>query len=250
MACKNCKKSILNSQKSSIPSPDCVDNDCSQDIACDGIATYSDCVTVVPALDCINTAAGEENLSDVLELIDTKLCQVKNGTVKVSVSEPDTCPGFLEDKIGVGSGLDLQVTDLGGGCEKIIISEKCWEWNSVTAGSGDGKFKGKWKNANDGVLIDNYQTVQYSNVKECIVKLRGFAFTSGVLNNIIFTLPSGKRPLFTRRFSVNVTIPLNTNPIPSFVEINNAGEVSVIIGGNPSNGSFLLSLDGIYFETD
>lgn len=95
--CPECKESLLSNQTSNFGDPKCAD-ECPADVNCEGIITSSDCVTVNAALPCIDSSVGDV-LTDVLEALDDKVCEAVGGTVKVSVSEPDTCPGYLEDKI-------------------------------------------------------------------------------------------------------------------------------------------------------
>lgn len=245
MACKNCKPSLLNKQTSKLGEPKC--DDCDElEIDCEGEFSYTDCVKSNVALYCIETDIGATQ-TEINEALDEKLCEVRNGTTKVSITEPDTCPGYLEDKIAVGDGLSIETQDLGGGCQRLFISEDCWEWTAVTSGTGDGKFKGKFKNVS--TLGSPYQDAEYSNIKECVVKLRGTVYNATyhpVTDNIIYTLPSGRRPSKIRRFSINITT--NTANVETAVlEISTNGDISVIVDNNRT-GFSVIPLDGIQFE--
>ncbi len=246
MSCPDCKDSILNKTKSSIPNPICQGDDCPESIDCDGVSISTDCITVNAALDCSDTEVGDV-LTDVLEAMDVKICTATGGTVKVSISEPDTCPGYLENKIIAGSGITITKSASVSGCEKLTVAETCWEWNSVLpAGSTDGTFKNGWNNYNAA-----YQSAGYSDVKECTVKLRGTVLSPvlgipGCGVSVIFTLPAGSRPVARRIFSV--VIVNSCKFIPAHLTIYPNGNVE--LNCSSISGLYYLALDGVFFENN
>lgn len=247
MSCIDCKPNILNKQSSIIAAPSC--NDCDElEVDCGGDYIWTDCVKSNVALSCIETAIGATQTS-INQALDTKLCQVLDGTVKVSVSEPDTCPGYLEDKITAGDGITITKEENVSGCQHLVVSEKCWEWNNVIKGTGDGKFGSGWNNLDTSFTI--YQRVQYSNEKECSIRLRGSAYYSqpGQFFPTIFTLPVNKRPSLVRVFSVNVLSSQSPSlDLPCLLYIFPTGEVQLQFKFNTSITNITVSLDGIQFE--
>lgn len=123
MACLDC----LSDEKTLIPSPIC-QSDCDNIPQCED-ELNSNCITVTPALPCINTQANTA-LTLILQAIDAKLCQSVNNlnNCKVKVSATDNCCDFLDNKISVANG--LVKTKTATSCEKIQISHPTW--NSVT----------------------------------------------------------------------------------------------------------------------
>ena len=244
--CLDCKPNILNKQDSIIAIPTC--DECGTlEVQCDGEYIYTDCVKSNVALDCINTAVGATQ-TVVNQAIVAKLCNIDQSCT-ASISVNDNCCGYLEDKI-VSDSLDI-TTESTSGCEVLRIEEKCWTWNSVLDnGSSDGRFKSKWENysANGGT---DYQDAQYSDVKECIVKLRGTVYNSGWQPSelTLFTLPVGFRPSKNRRFSVNVTF---CNDIkPGYIIISTNGDVTAYFNNSCSSSlTTILSLDSISFEIE
>lgn len=210
--CKDCKPSILNKQVSLFADPACQGN-CPEDIVCTGITTYSDCVNVNVALPCINSQVGD-SLTNVLQDIDTKICNSGN-TV-------------------------------------------CNTWTSIVGncGGGNGCFRNKWANVGGTV-----QTLQYSNTLNCTVKLRGSVqiqpsaqiFPIGNVLSQITKLPVA--PLLIRRYSVNVEVS-TTTPLtfyPGIITIDTTGLITLQFtntSASPSVNTFIVSLDGIYFEVN
>jgi hypothetical protein len=244
MACKDgCKNSILNGQKSVIGEPICHDN-CGSETDCEGIQTYSDCVGVNPALECIDTPANT-SLSDVLVALDTKLCQTQQSSCTVSTDANDTCCGYLGDKLIAGTGVTItkNIATASSGCKTLTISTSCFTWNNIlpSNSTGTGNFRNKWQSIGSG-----FQLAQYSNVKECTIKLRGTVVISGYNNSkeIIAVLPVA--PLSIKRFSVNILA--SSGFKPSVIDIYPDGSVKLFTVPNLSD-SISVSLDGISFET-
>lgn len=243
--CPECKDSILNNQTSNIANPKCVD--CDYEVDCEGITTSSACVTVNVALDCIDSEAGD-TLTEVLQELDDKVCEAVGGTVKVSVSEPDTCPGYLEDKIIEGDGIEVTKVAGVGNCQTLVISETCRTWTDVLPlGTGDGKFQNGWFNADPG--SNTIQVAQYSSVKECSVRLRGgikkLVWDGG--NTTIFTLPVGKRPEKIRWFHASADFGNSLEPATILIFPNGIVTIALSNSITTSEGA-TSSLDGIEFE--
>lgn len=236
--CVDCRESILNAQSSQIGLPNCADP-CTTESDCNGQLIPSNCVFSNAALPCIGTTVGTI-LTDILIATDIKLCQIKESTGTSNVTANDTCYGFLGAKIIAGDGIVTTVINPGA-CEKLQISEKCWEWNPVIFKPGT-----KWKNIYPTIDPTNhFQTAEYSNVKECSVRLRGaITNTSAALESVIFILPAGKRPQYIRTFSVNVIS--GASFLPGFLYIQPTGEVSLVF--NSPGGSGTISFDNIQFE--
>ncbi len=245
--CPDCNEGILDNATSNIPTPLC--QDCTQEVNCEGITTSSTCVTVPVALPCIDSSAGD-TLTEVLEALDDKVCTAVEGTVKVSVSEPDTCPGYLEDKIIAGDGIEITKSPATG-CQILTISEKCWEYTAVTApSSSDGSFKNGFVNVGG-----QNEVGAYSNNKECVVKLRGLVQkdASACITYIAFVIPAtdsnGKnlRPAKTRVFPVisDNTLAGVCNFSSGWIIIDSSGNVSF---KTEEAGIHKIPLDGISWE--
>jgi len=81
--------------------------------------------------------------------------------------------------------------------------------------------------------------------------LRGTVQNNSYSNTdkIIFTLPTGFRPLATRRFSVNISNGVSSVPTAiGFIYIYSDGTVALEYT-QPIIGTTVVSLDGIEFET-
>jgi hypothetical protein len=248
--CPTCKESILSQTESLIGKTQCT-QPCPPEITCVDIIP-SNCVFYSgPTLSCPSGSTSVNYGVTITEALNTMyqlICQNSTSNT-VQITANDTCYGFLASKI-TSTSLDITIANPGA-CEKLNIEEKCWTWNTVRKGSlGDGIFKLKWSSA------PNYQIVQYSNVKECVVKLRGTAKVSTYFSTqkTIFTLPFGKRPASTRRYSVHVSDPSGITPLLP----RNIGFIYIyaITGDVVLELSQLLtvaipvevSLDGIEFE--
>lgn len=244
--CKDCRNGIINGQESLIGNPECHDN-CGSETDCEGIQTYSDCVGVNPALECIDTTANV-SLSDVLVALDTKLCQTQQSSCTVYVDANDTCCRYLGDKLIAGTGITITkniATDTEG-CKTLTISESCFTWNNVLASSatGTGRFRNKWTNLDNSGIFTGI--AQYSNVKSCAVKLRGVVTIAGYNNTkeIIAVLPFATTTV--RRFSVNVLV--GSAFIPTVLDVYPDGSLKLFTVTGMT-GTISLSLDGISFET-
>lgn len=250
--CTDCNDSILNGQVSLIPDPVCHDN-CGTETPCEGIGTYTNCVTMNNALTCIGSISGV-TLSSVLTMLDTKLCQVITGKCTVSIDANDTCCGYLGDKLIAGTGVTItkNITTTASGCKNLTISaDACNTWTELTKGNQGLTVKWVWAGG-------DYEKPSVSNVKNCIVRLAGtIKLNQGQSINAttaIGLLPVGKRPLKNRNFSVNIITPYPApnNILPCILSINHTtGQMTI---SHPYSSGVLqgvtLSLDGISFETN
>lgn len=247
--CKDCRDSILNNQDTTIPSPIC-QGDCPEDVSCEGIGTYSDCVEVNVALDCINTEVGD-NLSTVLQAVDEKLCQSTRNTRTVKVSSNDCGCGYLENKLSQGTGITItKVTQSPSGCQTLQISQNpgTLVWNNFTLSSSL-------------TTIPNVQIPQYSNPDALgRVYFRGSFTFSGTFNpgniiNFSSSLPVGSRPLAIRfctggyyRYAFNNTTMLVS---PTLVYFYTNGGIAVKnITTSPVDNTSLVVLDGFFIDTN
>lgn len=249
--CEGCNStSILNKEVSQIAQPICQD-ECPTNVGCPDIINTQCIIYNGSLLSCLNIPTGA-TLNTLLAAIES-LCEAtaNPSNCKAKISSNDTCCGYLEDKI-TSSSLNI-TTQNDGSCESITIEEKCWTWTNIGAccSSNDGTYKDGWSNQGTSTQIG-----QFSNVKECIVKLRGVAkkrFTSPVTQSILFTLPTGKRPLQQRYFFINAAVTggyfmllLIVDPSGD-VSINNSQSVPSPIP-SPFNSNVIVSLEGIQFE--
>jgi len=245
--CINCKDSILSQTVSKITAPLCNDA-CPESIVCVDIIP-SNCVFYSGGnLSCSGIVFGE-TLTTALAKIDTKLCENSTSNT-VQITANDTCYGYLASKI-TSSSLAITTTNPGA-CEKLNIEEKCWCYGSLEG------YKNKWKS-----VSAPFQIAQISNVKECVVKLRGmiinpsFSTTvpdAGVCQSTkLFTIPAGKLPSFIRTYTVFL-IPLNfsTPCLPLVGAIlsidNNTGDVNLKPLSAVASGVWQISLEGISWE--
>lgn len=245
--CTNCNDSILNGQVSLIPDPVCHDN-CGTKTPCEGIGTYTNCVTMNNALTCIGSISGV-TLSSVLTMLDTKLCQVIAGKCIVKVDDNDTCCGYLFDKLIPGTGVTItkNIDTEKKGCKTITIAaDECNTWTQLTK-ANLGLATG-W-----GWVGDPYEKPAVSSVKNCIVRLAGTVFktVSAPLNAqvTIGTLPAGKRPSKYRRFPIVLTSSIFPKFVSSMLTIAPSGEMTFLMLGT-STTPYTLSFDGISFETN
>lgn len=242
--CKDCKQSIYNTQESGIATPKC-QGDCPEDINCNGNLVSSDCVTVNAELSCFDTEVGD-TLTSVLQAANEKCGQSNNSTCTLKISSNDTCCGFLEKKL-LSSDFTFSVQNEGG-CESLLLSDKCRTWTDVRTTDGlPGSFIGNWGN----FTPFNAQVAGYS-LKNCEVKLRGTVFINNYNPgaNIIYVLPVGSRPQHLRVFSVNLSNSLNGQPMESgFIYIAPSGEVALTYT-QLSSGTTVVSFDGLSFETN
>jgi len=204
------------------------------------------------SLECIDVSYGD-TITSVIGSINTAICNLQSSnSCSVKVSADDSCCDYLGNPGGiVGSqgnkirSTSLSIDIVGDSCQYLQIEERCWIWRSVLSGIGDGRFKGKWGNLGLG-----FQTAQYSNIKECVVKLRGTVINSLYTpsDTIIFVLPVGLRPLFDRRFSVNISNGISSAPSSvGFIYVRANGNVELQYTQTTS-GATVVSLDNVSFE--
>lgn len=253
--CPTCKESILSQTKSLIVETQCT-QPCPPEITCEDFIA-SNCVYYSGATLSCPSGNTSVNYGDTVTVALTKmyelLCQNSTSNT-VQITANDTCYGYLASKI-TSTSLAITISNPGA-CEKLNIEEKCWTWNTIGVSAGDGNFNTikKWKSySNSGLLgASDYQSVQYSSVKQCTVKLRGTAYNNSYTNSstLVATLPIGFRPLKTRRYSVNYIVYGGSSAVnPGIVEINNVGQI-YFYSNNLTSGNYLVSLDGIEFETN
>lgn len=125
------------------------------------------------------------------------------------------------------------------------IGNSCDTWYNIP-------YLNKWKDARGFIP---YQVGQYSNVRNCIVSLRGIAINtlpSGCTNSIITQLPVGKRPLSVRVFSVNIVHYTNECAVyfPGWITIDTSGNVTLSFYPTYNAQTYLVSLDSIKFEVN
>lgn len=235
--CKDCVKQIFNGETSDIGLPQCNDN-CGSETNCEGIQTFTDCINVNPALSCADTEANA-TLSDVLIALDEKICETQTSNCSVKVSSDDTCCSTLESKITVSTGLTKSTTNPGG-CEALNIAISCPQWNNLTPNAST-----KWSNKGAG-----FQTLQYSTVVGCVVKVRGVVKNGSYTNlyNLVATLPVGHRPLLKRVFGGYTYFDTTTSTYKAGgITIDTDGSIYVSISGSGSYQTVPIELT---FETN
>lgn len=238
--CTDCKSSILNSSTSTIPTPVCQE-DCGENVDCNGEVIASDCVYVNVPLTCLETSTGDK-LTTVLQTIDAALCNTVEASCQVKINAEDCCD-YLGNKIIEGNGISVDEVSYGSrGCKALQISLDCPTWNSATLAS-------KW--ANYGGV---HQTLEYSSVVGCIVKIRGTVKSSGAYNTsttTIFTLPANHRPSKQRTFGGYAMPTGNTNtPKFGFFTIKTTGEVQFTFYDLTNNVIIGLLPVELTFETN
>lgn len=238
--CTDCKSSILNSTTSTILTPACQE-DCGESVDCNGEVVASDCVYVNVPLTCLETSTGDK-LTTVLQTIDAALCNSVEAGCQVKINANDCCD-YLGNKVVEGSGVSIAEVSSGSrGCTALQVSLDCPVWNSATLAS-------KWVNFG-GV----HQTLEYSSVVGCVVKIRGTVKTSGSYSTgatTIFTLPANHRPLKQRTFGAYpVPVNVNTNTHFGYFTIKTTGEVQFTFYDNTASGSILLLPVELTFETN
>lgn len=247
--CPDCKDGILNKQGSLFADPACTDCGTTE-VVCIGKSTYSDCVEVNQAFECIGSDNGD-SLTQVLSDINTKLCTAFETTNTILVSSDDTCAGYLSDKIA-SDDFELSVTNDGGegrNCETLNINAKCPTWETVKpkGASATGAFTGKWTNPTDA----NYQKTEYTkDIVACTVKLRGSAQNNSYTftDSILFYLPVGKRPLKSVEFPANArTLGFPFTVYPGIITVKADGEVSFFPTLGVS-GQLAVGLNNIEFQ--
>lgn len=238
--CPTCKESILSQTPSLIGQTQCT-TDCPEDITCVDIIP-SNCVFYSGATLSCPSGNTSVNYGDTVTVALGKMydliCQNSTSNT-VQITANDTCYGYLASKI-TSSSLDITISNPGA-CEKLNIEEKCWTWSDITFIPGS-----KWKTS----IPPTSQKAQVSNVKECVVRLRGTVYnnTYSSSDKIIFQLPLQKTPSKNRRFSVNISNGVSTVPTNiGFIYIYNTGDVVLEYTQNITGATF-VSLDGISFE--
>lgn len=247
--CPTCKESILSQTPSLIGQTQCT-TDCPEDITCEDIIP-SNCVFYSGATLSCPSGNTSVNYGDTVTVALNKMYQLicQNSTSNtVQITANDTCYGYLASKI-TSSSLDITIANPGA-CEKLNLEEKCWSWTSVGvySGSSPNKFTNPWRNYS----VTNNQPVEISNTKGCSVKLRGRAYAkvnAGCNSNKIMTVST--LPANDRIFSVNVlniAVPSCYTVEPKLILIDTSGNVSLV--GGTLNGSYVVSFDGIEYETN
>ena len=248
MSCNPCNKSILSQTPSKIGETQCT-QPCPEEITCEDIIPsncvfYSGSQLICPS----GTTSVDygDTITEALGKMYELICQNSTSNT-VQVTANDTCYGYLASKI-ISNSLTITVSNPGA-CEKLSIEQKCKTWTELTkANSG---LASTWTSA----FALGFEKPAFSNANDCIVRLAGTVFRQTITSFgdiLIGTLPLGKRPNKTRRFTVNFTtsLPYPLNIIPSFITILTNGEMYL---NNPytfgviSNAT--VSLDGISFET-
>lgn len=214
--CPTCKGNLLIKTPSIIGSPKC-NPDCPESIGCEFI-TFTECVVYNgQELPCIGINNGD-TANEILSQLESIICELGNTNSCTSkISSTDECCGYLEDKIVGGNGITIVTETDNLGCSTLVISETCWTWNNISFSTG-------WRNYNN-----SYQTVQYSNVKECTVELRGVAlcpsYANELSNGLIATLPAGFRPVNRRSYPIVVNSASPSGYFAGFVEIFPTGQI-------------------------
>jgi|SRR6187402_3844152 len=244
--CKDCK-SIVSRTKSVIGETNC-NSDCPTDVTCEDILP-SNCVFYSGAnLSCSGVVYGE-SLTSALIKLDAKICESASSGCLFKISSNDTCCGYFQTKILTGAGIVFTVANEGG-CETLTISEGCYTWTDIlpSSASGTGKFRNGWFNVDaSGASV---QKSQFSSVKECTVRLRGYVKLLKPYDNnkaLIEVLPTGFTPPVVRSFATVVRA--GTQSLPAFIRVYSTGEV--LLTGLPSISGDVdleVSLDGIFFE--
>lgn len=242
--CTNCNDSILNGQVSLIPDPVCHDN-CGTETPCEGIGTYTNCVTMNNALTCIGSISGV-TLSSVLTMLDTKLCQVIAGKCIVGVDATDTCCKYLDEKLIAGTGVTItkNIATGSSGCKTLTIATNpaTLIWNNIILPANLSTIPG-------------FQHPQYSNKDELNrIWFRGsFNFAStipiGTPINFSTILPANSRPVLNRLFysgrsagngSTSLEIVIQSNGI---MYVKNTSNL-------PTSNKGQASLDGFWIDTN
>lgn len=213
MSCKtgNCKESIFQNQSSVISTPQCQDN-CPEQINCNGEIVSSDCVKINANLDCLGIVVND-SLTDTLQSINDKVCDIESGC-KVKVSANDACCEYLGSKITSTSG-SISITTLTANpsnCQTLDlnISPASTVWNNLNL-------------TNNFSTISGWQIPQYSEPDALgRIWFRGSATVApsiylapGSINNFITAvLGLNYRPTFIRT-TFNGRVPSNSPTIGS-----------------------------------
>jgi len=241
MSCTDCRDSILNNQGSIIATPACQDN-CPEEVDCAGISTYSKCVMVGIALECIDTQPNTP-LDTVLALLDNKACQAYTDTYKVKVDVDDTCPGFLDDKIESDSFV-IDISD-NSGCKKITINEKRW----ADLYEDFPTLSSPWEEATGTVASLQY-AIRNDEVRfkgAITIPTIGNEYPSGGYVNIA-TLPAEACPTEPRIFfqTFGKSAPPANAPVQWTLIINTDGSIDIItntLSPGDTFGSIVFYLD-------
>jgi hypothetical protein len=251
--CTDCNDSILNGQVSLIPDPVC-HNNCGTETPCEGIGTYTNCVTMNNALTCIGSISGV-TLSSVLTMLDTKLCQVITGKCTVSIDANDTCCGYLGDKLIAGTGVTItkNIATASSGCKTLTIST-----NPETLVWHDLQLATSYETKSDTYGL--YQKPQYSDkdalgrvwFRGSFTKKLGYTLPSAQVEGVLsVALPTTLRPKFVRT-SLNGRCNGNVNQTQTL-------QLHILISGvfsikNYSNTPFenkgVFTLDGLWIDTN
>lgn len=190
--------------------------DCKQSI-------YNTESSVIPAPICQGDCPEEVNCNGEVTYTDCVSSNVALPCLELSVGATQT---------EINQAIDAAL------CES---SNACHTWTELS--KSNLGLNSLWSYAGDP-----FEKPAVSNVKGCIVRLAGTVFFGsnlGIGNNKVGTLPVGKRPSKTRRFSVNIGTTLSA--VAAILSINNSGEM--FLSTTTAYTNVTLSLDGISFET-
>lgn len=245
MACKNCKNSYYVNEESNIGNPLC-QGDCDPDIDCDGNVILANCVTITANLACSGAVAGE-SVQEALELLDAKVCETTTNCT-VSVTEDDTCCGYLSDKlVSNNQSIVFTVVTSESGCQKINaeVNPSALTWNNLNLTTNFSTS-----------FTPTYQTPQYSDpdglgriwYRGTFRLADGITLTSGgILSVITATLGVNYRPAFARTYfngkaGQNGTVPLQV------LFLNNGNIQVKNTSGVTADAKSIISLDGFFLE--
>lgn len=254
MPCLDC----LSDEKTLIPAPICQD-ECDNTPQCED-ELDANCITVTPALPCIDTEANTA-LTIILQAIDAKLCQsVSNlNSCKVKTSANDSCCDYLGNKISVSGGL-IKTTVSSNNCETLNIAHPDWNYNDLLI--TDGRFT---KGGDSPYLtLPAPQVGAYYNTNTLTfdheVKLKGVIvlaqnqltvgspsfFTSTVIGNVNNVL---KRPATDKFFSGNIIAGQDVYSYNITIRTNGNIELSIVSNISASNRiPVIISFDGINYS--
>lgn len=248
--CKDCIQPIYNTQKSNISNPEC-QSDCPQEVYCNGEFVYSDCLKVNVALSCIESSTNA-TLTSVLQLIDTKLCQVNESNCNVKVSSTDECCGYLQSKLVAGAGITITKNTDGDNCETLTIASNpaTLVWNNLQLTSNFTNLP--------STILGDFQPPQYSNVDAlgriwfrgsftCRVGYSLSNSSSNIANLISSGLPVGFRPQRIR--ILNSGRPTNVASPPLDILFTPSGMIYVNNNSSaPFDSKGFVTLDGFFID--
>lgn len=218
MSCVDCKKGLLNQDKSSLGIPKC-DGDCPEDIGCP-FMVFTNCILYNgPALNCLGISSGD-SANDIFEALEI-FCQNTSNSgnnCRVKIDADDTCCGYLKDKIS-SSTLDVEVS--GETCKTLTINEKDWTWVNIT------NLQTPWKNLK--TVQPSAATLQYG-YKNDEVRLKGQVYLTNTVGVPIPNLTTAPLPVGVRPSERKVFTTLYTSGVDVLVvniTIQTTGVISV-----------------------